>query len=329
MPNIELGNEGGLEDDGMGGRLGAGPDTGGIISPYSYQPTATTSSHGGPHMAEAALGAGVLGAGAAAASTYPNEKRRQNQYAPQQYGSGPSAYSAVPSTTSHYPNSGSEGGHYSTPSEAGYPPSGLQTSMHTGSSSGAGAGAGYYPPGAFGRGPSPGHSMVSAAHTGPASVSEYSSSAGGPGGALGAGAAGALAGGRSAKEMEAMGHRPSHSGGMTLANPDEPNPNTHGHPSQQQHQAYLQYGPGASDVPDALRPGGSSHPHTPLARPGSAVVVHEDGGRVILPRKGDRNGAQEEVEEEQPAEIPPTYDSLAFSGRRDDTDRGGHGLGSG
>ena len=38
LPRMDLGDEEMMEDDGMGGRLGAGAGGGGIISPYAYQP---------------------------------------------------------------------------------------------------------------------------------------------------------------------------------------------------------------------------------------------------------------------------------------------------
>ncbi|KAF8153742.1 hypothetical protein B0H34DRAFT_718970, partial [Crassisporium funariophilum] len=79
------------------------------------------------------------------------------------------------------------------------------------------------------------------------------------------------------------------------------------YPGGQAYQAYLQHGPhpstsfqnppasssGPSNVPDSLRPGAS----TPGARPGSAVVVHADGGRVVM-RKGDAVDEEGEDAEE-------------------------------
>ena len=96
---------------------------------------------------------------------------------------------------------------------------------------------------------------------------------------------------------------------------------------QKQQQQYYNSGgaPLPSDartgIPDALRAGGGSQPHhhhthAPSAsvsttasapvRAGSAVVVHQDGGRVVM-RKGER---VDEEREEPLEEIPPTYDSL-------------------
>jgi len=114
--------------------------------------------------------------------------------------------------------------------------------------------------------------------------------------------------------------------GRVIANPDE------GRGQQQQQlpafqQSYLQSGPGphqhqhpqyvvsssssSTTVPGTQYPRQQSQSPTP-SRAGTAVVVHEDGGRVVLGK-----GAEEEKEVMNP-EIPPTYDSLPAGVRRDD-----------
>ena len=40
--------------------------------------------------------------------------------------------------------------------------------------------------------------------------------------------------------------------------------------------------------------------------PAAGVIVHKDGGRVNLGRRG----GEEDEEREQPSEIPPAYDSI-------------------
>ena len=68
--------------------------------------------------------------------------------------------------------------------------------------------------------------------------------------------------------------------------------------------------------------GGSSTTTTPgvqsdpqlRAGPGQMVVVHEDGGRVLMGKGG--RAREEEEEEALPADIPPTYDSLPDDVRR-------------
>jgi hypothetical protein len=136
---------------------------------------------------------------------------------------------------------------------------------------------------------------------------------------------------RSAKEMEAMRMR---MGGSRVMNPDSeyppenggpsmpmpmgmPAPNAHNpnsnYPSEQARQAYLQYGPNnGGALPAALQPGRTQSLSTSQSRSesyaGSSVIVHRDGGRVEMPRKGQE--AAEEEEQQMPTEIPPTYDSL-------------------
>ena len=113
---------------------------------------------------------------------------------------------------------------------------------------------------------------------------------------------------RNAKEIEAMG-----GGRVMIANPDE---NGRQIPAFQQ--AYLQNGPGphqqqylpstSSSVP--------SHQQHRVSRAGTAVVVHEDGGRVVLRGKGEE-GEEEGEREVLSPEIPPTYDSLPVDVRRE------------
>jgi hypothetical protein len=100
LPKIDLGeesltgNNGVLEvdeDDGMGGRLGAGPGCGGIITPYPFQlvPESDTAvgdqqNQNQPQMRHMSnIGVAPDGVGPALAAGYPNEKRsmmRRQQY---------------------------------------------------------------------------------------------------------------------------------------------------------------------------------------------------------------------------------------------------------
>jgi hypothetical protein len=113
-------------------------------------------------------------------------------------------------------------------------------------------------------------------------------------------------GGRHAKEMEATGR-------VVIANPDDGPGQLPGF-----QQAYLQSGPGPHHQRVVSSSSLTSNPvstttsqHSPShSRAGTAVVVHEDGGRVVL-RKGE--GEPEVLN----SEIPPTYDSLPVDVRRD------------
>ena len=297
LPKIDLGENGLLmgsngervyEDDGMGGRLGAGPEGGGIITPYAFQPAPVggTAIGGQQHQNQqsqmqqmsnigvaAADGVGVAAAASTAAG-YPNEKRARQQQ--QQYAQHTPNTSV--SSGSLYPSSSTANQHMIPNSVSPEPYS--VTSDGSSSFGGSGSGAIYYQ--TMGRGPSPGHSVLS-------------SSSGG--------------GGRNAKEMEAMGR---------VVNPDE------GRGQQQQQipdfqQAYLENGPGlhyqqqqqqqrqhitSSSTSSAVSP----QSHSPsVSRAGTAVVVHADGGRVVIPSKGEE---AEGEEREVLREIPPTYDSI-------------------
>ena len=300
LPKIDLG-EGGLvgnsglgvveEDDGMGGRLGLGAGGGGIITPYSFQPAPVGGSiavGGGqqyqnqPQMQQmsniGADGASSSVAAAAGGEGYPNEKRAMRLHQQQ-------------SVSHHTPNTSiSSGSLYPASSNANQQMSRVSPEPYSvtsdGSSSvggGSGSGGVYYQ--TMGRGPSPGPSVLS-------------SSSGGA---------------RNAKEMEAMGR--------VIYNPDD------GRGGQQQlpafQQAYLQTGPGPHQQQHQQYPSSSSSTTVPSqypqsqsptpSRPGTAVVVHDDGGRVVFRAKGEET---EDGEVLNP-EIPPTYDSLPVDVRRD------------
>ena len=79
-------------------------------------------------------------------------------------------------------------------------------------------------------------------------------------------------------------------------------------------QAYLRSGPGLHQQhclsSSSSTPVPTKHSPMPL-RAGTAVVVHDDGGRVVL-CKGEGEGEAEALN----AEIPPTYDSLPVDVRR-------------
>ena len=115
-------------------------------------------------------------------------------------------------------------------------------------------------------------------------------------------------GGRNAKEMEATGR-------IVIANPDEGAGQLPGF-----QRAYLQIGPGpqhqrglssSSLTTTTTNAARSSQASPTPSRAGTAVVVHEDGGRVVL-RKGET-----EEPEVLNTEIPPTYDSLPVDVRRE------------
>ena len=287
LPKIDLGENGLLmdgngvgveEDDGMGGRLGAGPGAGGIITPYSFQPAPVGGTAIGgqqyqdhPQMQQmsnigvAADGVGAVGALTAAG--YPNEKRTMRH---QQYGQ----HSQSLSSGSLYPPS-SHGNQQMNPTSVSPEPRPYSMTSDGSSAGGSASGEIYYQ--SMGRVPSPGHSAVTSS-----------------------------SGGRNAKEMEAMGR-------FIATNPDEGRGQF---PAFQQ--AYLQTGPGPHQHQQYMPSSSSStpipsqqfsqQPHSP-----AAVVVHADGGRVPL-QKGEE--AEEDRVELSP-EIPPTYDSLPAADRRD------------
>lgn len=280
LPKIDLG-EGGImgdsggrlgvvDDDGMGGRLGASAGGGGIIMPYSFVPPVPVGGSGvgaqyqNPQMQQMSnVGAAIDGV---AAAGYGNEKRAmRQQHAGHTSSASVSSGSHYPTTVASSANPNYQHLHVNNASPEPYSPTSDRSSA---------AGENYYGPHSMGRGPSPGPSLLSSS-----------------------------SGARNMKEMEAMG--------SVIANPDE------GQSLPAFQQAYLQTGPGphqqqqqqhymsssSSPVPSQLSP-------TP-SRAGTAVVVHEDGGRVVL-RKGGEVEAEAEV-----AEIPPTYDSLPVDVRRD------------
>lgn len=335
LPKIDLGENGLLmdgngvgvdEDDGMGGRLGVGPGGGGIITPYSFQPAApapiggmaiggggNAQQFGGGQQLQGQLpqmqqmsnmgvmgadggvaavgGGGAAAAGVAAAVSatgYPNEKRAMRQQQQQQYGRHTPNQSV--SSGSLYPSSTQQMMIMNSPNGTSSPepePYSADGSSSFGGSGGSGSGGGIYyqtmgrGPGGQGQGQGQMLPVLS------------SSSSGGR---------------RNAKEIEAMG-----GGRVMIANPDE---NGRQIPAFQQ--AYLQNGPGphqqqylpssSSSVP--------SHQQHRVSRAGTAVVVHEDGGRVVLRGKGEE-GEEEGEREVLSPEIPPTYDSLPVDVRRE------------
>ena len=288
LPKIDLGENGLLmdnngvpvdEDDGMGGRLGAGPGAGGIITPYSFQPAPIggiaiggQQYHDQPQMQQMSnIGVAADGVGAVTAAGYPNEKRamRQQQHALSQSFSSGSLYPS----SSHANQQMNPNGSSPEPE-----PNSADGSSSFGGSGSGGSGGIYYQP--MGGAPSPGHSVLTSS-----------------------------SGGRNAKEVEAMGR--------VVTNPDGQIPAFQ--------QAYLRTGPGihqqqqgqylpsssSSAIPVPLQYPQQSHPPT-ISRAGAAVVVHEDGGRVVL-----RKGEEAEGEREVLSEIPPTYDSLPYDERRE------------
>jgi len=111
--------------------------------------------------------------------------------------------------------------------------------------------------------------------------------------------------------MEAMGR--------VISNPDDGRGQL---PAFQQ--SYLQSGPGPhqqqqypSSSSSTAVPFQPQHPQSQSPTPsraGTAVVVHEDGGRVVLGKGEEAEGEREEVLN---PEIPPTYDSLPVDVRRE------------
>ena len=324
LPKIDLGENGLLmdnngvavdEDDGMGGRLGAGPGGGGIITPYSFQPAPVGGGVGGSaiggqryqdqpqmqqmsNMGVVADGVGMVGSASvgAAGGGYPNEKRAMRQQQQQNAQHTPnhsfSSGSLYPSSSHAIQNMNPNGSSSPEP-ELPYSVDG-SSSFGGGGGGGSGSGGIVYQTMGGGRVPSPGHSVMS-------------SSSGGRR--------------RNAKEMEAMGR--------VISNPDDVG---RGQQQLQQQfpafqQAYLQTGPGLHQQ-HQYRPSSSSstgggvpiqqQQHTQqqqsLSRAGTAgVVVHADGGRVVIPNKGEEAGEGEVLS----PEIPPTYDSLPVDVRRD------------
>ena len=317
LPRIDLGENGLLmsnngvgveEDDGMGGRLGAGPGGGGIITPYSFQP--------------APIGGTAIGAGAgvgAGGGVGGGAQRYQDQPQMQQMSNIGLAAVADGSTSSSVTAAG-------YPNEKRAMRQQQQYSISSSSSGGGGGGRNTKDMEAIGNritvsNPDEGRGQFSAYNPQlqqqlllqqqQRSVSSSSSGGGGRGG-----------GGRNAKEMEAMGGR------VIISNPDE------GRGQQfsafQQQQSYLQTGPGPQHQQQQYLPSSSSsssmmaipsqypqqqqQPQSTVSRAGTAVVVHEDGGRVVLGKGDEAEGDREEVLN---PEIPPTYDSLPVDVRRD------------
>jgi len=322
LPNIDLG-EGGImgndgggrvrgemdEDDGMGGRLASGVNGGGIIMPYAFKPATPMGGVGGQQYQnqEHSQMQQMANVGA---SGYGNEKRVMRQYSaasnpnnpgyPQQHqstslsiSSGSYYPATLASSTNPNPNYLLNAHQNQHLNPNGVTPEPFTSTTSDGSSSigGGGAGGVYYHPQSMGRGPSPGPSVLS-------------SSSGN--------------GGRNTKETEAMGR--------VVMNPDDRiggGPQGQYGPQQGQQgqlpavQAYLRNGP----VPhrQQYNPSSSQPYQNPQnqsqssARPGTAVVVHEDGGRVVLRKGGEGEGEGEVLS----PEIPPTYDSLPVEVRRD------------
>lgn len=321
-----------VEDDGMGGRLGAGPGGGGVISPFPFAspPVANTSPSSPPRpnmqMGHGnylhAGGAGAAMMGAAAGAAYAN-----NDQSPQSHHQRMSSTASSGQYPNYFPQRQSQyDSHF-----AGQPvsPTGTGTTVPNG----VGYPSPYVPP--FGRGPSPGPSMIDNVSQAPRNGSEYSSSAGGPG-------VGGASLGMSAKEMEAMGGNPnivrnqSLSPGMPLphvANPDEFGQYQQQQPQQQQmpggyfqpgmqnqyyaagssvppHMAGMPAGPqslhntSVSTVapvshspPPQPQPQPQSPPQPqPQPQPQAQPLVHTDRGPIEDP--------------DAPEEVPPPYDSL-------------------
>jgi hypothetical protein len=124
LPKIDLG-EGGLmgssgvgiyEHDGMGGRLGASPGGGGIITPFPFQQAPIGGTVVGGHKRQnqpqmqqfSNIGVAPDGRGATSAAGYPNKKRAmRQQYAQHTPNQSISSRFLYPSSSLHfYPNIG-------------------------------------------------------------------------------------------------------------------------------------------------------------------------------------------------------------------------------
>ena len=280
-------------DDGMGGRLANGVS--GIVTPFTYKPSPLSQA---TPMRQTY---GDIGTGAGAAAAYSNS-------APSNEMSPPHSPPQSPPPGSHYSGDGYGAAqtYYAQPGQH----------LHPGVPVG-----GYLPAGAGQqadwRGVSPGPSVGSP----PSSTTGTNTSANGGGGFVGA---------RSTKEREAFGRYGARPGGMGVANPeydpslremsedqqsggygDPGQAYSHGGRSRGSASVYSEqsYGSGQGQGQQgyAAMPGGPPAAGSSAGRRTSAVVVHQDGGRVEM-----RSKAQEAAEEaqEEPQEIPPTYDSI-------------------
>lgn len=292
----------------MGGRLGGTGIGAGVVTPFIYNPNPNSPPH--------------------PSSPYPQMSQPQMSQQGHLYGDLAAAGAAgARGGVSPPPSSASADGYYpnTAPSSASYYPSSQGSQQQLYNPNASVPVGGYLPPsasaGAYGAGSGP--------------LTSRTSSSGGSSHGMG------MAGGpRSAKEREAMGRYGV--GGLTVANPEEGDNLGEGsgfsQQQQQQRAAYMQNGPGpgayVQNQPGVGRmrsiehggyvgPGaqsavldyaGSGASVPSPARRGSAVVVHQDGGRVQIRGKGTE--AADEEEEEEPSEIPPTYDSIPPEERR-------------
>ena len=326
-----------VEDDGMGGRLAGGPGGGGIISPYPFAAPPSSSLAGStPPLSGAPI------VGGAAAGAYYNQGQSQTSpvrssfsdaqyvpsqatassyypatapgpYAPPFRGPSPGPSVATPTSPQHTYSTSISGsvsdrdryGQVGTALLAATAPSvaGSGTGSHSASGQDAvGSKA----------------AELNAPHIMNPDTEYPPLNASGP-------AAGVTPGGPT--HLAYLQHGPGH-----YATQD-----TYGQGMQTNVPDSLRSGPSAGYAPGHLLPPGTfgSPPFTtsPLpptagststspaphsdpqlrAGPGQMVVVHEDGGRVVM---GKGRAAAEEEEEALPADIPPTYDSLPDDVRR-------------
>ncbi|RDB18303.1 hypothetical protein Hypma_000498 [Hypsizygus marmoreus] len=285
-------------DDGMGGRLGAGAGgvVGGVVSPFTYVPpgeaavAATgTAPRTDPEMRQRYP---VSGEG------YPNQSSYHN--AASDAGTGSTGGSG-----NAYHNMSPQNPQYS-PQGTGYPNLNVYPAAAGAGPGGNGSGGplpnpfnGYHPqsqgysqgdsqvpaslhPGgiaAVGRGGSASSQSHSRTYSLGSAAESTTNTGSGSGSGLGA---------PSAKEREAYPGRfsPGGSGGLGVVNPD---------------------GEGQGSGSGARGSGAGVDEESRLAYLRSGPIVHRDAGRV--------EGNAEESDEE-PAEIPPTYDSLPAEDRR-------------
>ncbi|KAF8644019.1 hypothetical protein AX16_008735 [Volvariella volvacea WC 439] len=313
------------ENDGMGGRLGAG--VGGVVTPFRYEPAAPMAAS---QMSQTASGHGpVLAAGA---PMMPGGKRGQTLPHGAAYGSGSAnasasvlPYAGGPSNAPP-PAPPSSGSRYSSDVVTAYsspaPPMPMGVvnmnpgewrgpspgpSMGTGTGSSSGAYGGY---GGYNTGTGSDDRSSSAGFAGAASIGFHVVNDG----AAAAGAAASGAAIRSAKEREAEAEAQQLRQQQLLEQQrQQQQMQMHGVPGvpipanmpgqvpggqtpQQPYPAGQPYGPGAVAGSGVATPGS-------VQTPGSGPIVHTDGGRIVIPDSGRE-------------EIPPTYDSLPPDERR-------------
>lgn len=293
-----------IEDDGMGGRLGPGAVGGGVISPFPFASSHSanpSSTRPNMHMGN------FTHSGAATAAAYANDQSHHQRT--------PSSAS-IGQYANYFPQQQQTQYNPYEPQFTGQTVSAAATGTTTSMPNGVMPPTPYASP--FGRGPSPGHSMLDNYSQGRRSVSETTSSA------AGLGAAGASLG-INPKEVEAMGGNPSQariqraSPGTALphvANPDEFGQMPGGyfqHGTQNQYYTAVQPPMGGiqavgSQMPQERRhsvmgvPSVGQSPPPPQAQP---QPQPQPQPQHVIPQHIGRVEDHDALDE-----VPPPYDSL-------------------